>query len=424
MSGERADFSLSDLSKVKGITTPDGRKIEIKKEEKPKAEDELQEEAEESQEDELEEQAETEEVTEEEGEESDDDSEESEEESEEEIEESDESEEESEENEDSEESEEEDDQEDVEIQDSEEDQEEIESEEEDEEQDKEFNVYDFTDGVFESTEDLKRTSELLKANPELKEMLSFYEENGTLLPYLQATQVNVDEISDIDILRESFKLENADLNLSASEMEELFREDVLSRFPVNDEDESRSRIAKIRLKKESAKARSEMKKEQEKLRLPIERDAIKEFEESQKKAEQQLDNQKNKLGYQIRKEIKDGKIDIKLDDTNFVKMNVSPKKLTSMLKNLQSVDIFQDSKGNFDLRRMALAANPDAFISAVSQTFRAEGKKEFINDELKNRKPKGKKKVGVKKETPKKLDIYNMSKDDLKKVKIRRVGRN
>ena len=256
----------------------------------------------------------------------------------------------------------------------------------------EFDVYDFTDGVFESKEDLKKTSELLKENPQLQQMLEFYQENGTLLPWLEATQIDVDSFSDLDILKESFRHENEDLGLTPTELDVLFEDEVLGKFNLESEDDKAKRLGEFRLKKEAAKVRKALKEQQQEFLLPAERDVEKQAKKDQEEADKQLTSAKNKLGFQIRKQIKDGKIKIQTSKDSFIEMKVSPKKLNSLVNNLQDVELFKGEDGNFDLRRMAIMSNVDAFISSITSDAEASGKNKFVKDKLKNRKPKGKRK--------------------------------
>lgn len=255
----------------------------------------------------------------------------------------------------------------------------------------EFNIYEFTEGVFESKDELKRTSDLLKNNPELKQMLEFYEKNGTLLPYLQATQVNVDNFTDLQILQEAFKSENSDLGLTGEELMLMFEEDVLSKYDLESEDETRRKIGAARIKREAAKLRQELKEEQQALLLPKDRDRSVEIAEKLKADQQEkISAQKNKLAFQIRKEIKDGKLEVKVSDDVSVKLEASPKKISDLLDKNPDASLFLTKEGNFDIKRMAILTDTDAFISSVMSQAEVIGKKKFVAEELKGRKPAGK----------------------------------
>ena len=255
------------------------------------------------------------------------------------------------------------------------------------------NIYEITYGVFETEEELKSTSRLLKEHPELKGMLDYYEKNGTLLPYLQATQIDPDNFSDEEIIWQAFRGENAEFGLSDQELRLMFEEDVLSKYEADSEDESRVKIGAARMKKDAAKYRKDFKEDLAALLLPKERDVQGEAAEAlEKQAAQKKEANKNKLAFQIRKEIKDGKIDVKLDDKNSVKLDVSPRKISELLESISDPSFLFDAEGkNFDIKRMAILADPDAFVKSVMKTSAAQGKADFVQEELKGRDPKSKK---------------------------------
>lgn len=409
-----ANFSLDELAKnIKGVKKQDGTELEVeapdeddKKEEDAETEDELRQDEEESSEegDEEEGQDEDEEQSEGDDELQEVDSEEGEEESEEGDQEDN--------DEDSEESDEE-----IEGGDSEEE----ESETEDNPQE-EFNVFEETDGVFETMDGLKEHAQLLKENPELLEMVNYYKSEGDLLPWLQATQVNVDSFSDIDVLREKFKSDNEELGLPADVLETIFEDDILSKYDTENEDENKAKVAKARLKREAAQARKEIKEAQQEFLLPTKRDVSEEEAAQAKENASKLESAKNKLSYQIRKEIKNGEVSVPIDDKGgFIKMKASPKVIDQMISTLQDVAIFQDSKGNFDIQKMAMVSNPKAFVSSVISSSEASGKKKFVDEKLKNRKTKGSKPGSEKSKNDKEKVVVGQG-NWLKGAKIKKVN--
>lgn len=258
---------------------------------------------------------------------------------------------------------------------------------------KEFNALEFSDGEFETEAELKSHIDFLKENPELKGMIEYYRENGTLLPYLQATQIDVDKFSDIEILQEAHKSENENLDLSPDEQLLLFNDEVLSKYPIDDEDESVAKIAKIRLKKAAAKYREELKAEQEALKLPMDRDVSKVTEALEAKSKEdakEKEIQKNKLGFALRKQVKDGKLTVKINDETSVTLDVSSKKISQLLEKTSDQSLFVDKEGNFDLQTMAFLTDKALFIETLSNNFEADGKKKFIKKEMKNRPEKKK----------------------------------
>lgn len=271
------------------------------------------------------------------------------------------------------------------------------------------NIFEITDGVFETEDELKRTSKLLKDNPELKGMLDFYEKNGTLLPYLQATQINPDSFKDEEMLWHQFKTENAELDLPEEDIRLLFEEDVLSKFNLDSNDDTRAKLGSIRMKKEANQIREKIKQDLKSLLLPKERDVNDASKELDAQLAQKKEANKNKLAFQIRKEIKEGKIEVKVDDKISVKLDASPRKISTLLENISDPSFLMTKEGNFDLKRMAILSDPDAFIASVVGNSKVEGKKEFIQTELKGRKPTGKQQGNGAPEPLKKFDPRDSS---------------
>lgn len=258
-----------------------------------------------------------------------------------------------------------------------------------------FNAYEYTDGVFETEQDLKSHVDLLKENPELVSMLEYFREEGTLLPYLQATQIDVDSYSDIDILKMQYQSENKDSGLAEDEIDILFEDEVLSGFQFDedmyDEEElnKRKRVAAVKLKRQADKVRKELKEEQERLKLPTHRDGV-EKQQSEEKA-RALESEKNKLAYTIRKQVsKENKMEIEVEKGNSVTLKVSPKKISSLLEKTSDTSLFKDDEGNFDIKKMAILSDVDSFVKGVVNNSKAKGKQEFIQNDLKGRKPKNK----------------------------------
>ena len=290
----------------------------------------------------------------------------------------------------------------------------------------EFNVYAETDGVFESIDDLKKTSALLKENPELKGMLDYFEENGTLLPYLQATQVDVDQMSDMDVLEGKFRDEYGAHfgNLTDDQISAMFKKKVLSRYDLDSEDEGDKALAIAEMTMDANKLRAELKKEQQTLLLPKDRDDQAERDKKEADKKKALDALKNKLSYQIRKEIKDGKLSVKVNEDTSAMLKVSPKKITSLLDKTSDLSLFTDQNGKFDLQRMAILVDTEGFMSQVQSNLKADGKSDFVKENLKKRpKKKGRKPEGQgKPKETKPLDPRDLR--SFKGVKVKRIGRS
>lgn len=271
--------------------------------------------------------------------------------------------------------------------------EDVEEEEEEQEEVAEgsFNAIEFSKEVFETREEIDNHFELLKENPELVEMLAFYKQTGSLLPYLHAATIDVDSFSDLDVLKAQFQAENSDTGLTQNQMDKLFEKEILSRYELDAEDEDDRVVAEARIKRDAAKFRKQMKEDAAKLRLPKNRDGEESKADAKKAADaaREQEANKNKMAFQIRKFVKDGKMEVKVGDES-VKLPVSPKKLSSFIDGISDIKPFLDSEGDFDLRKVAMAIDPESFIKTISGNAETEGKKKFVREEMKNRKPKKK----------------------------------
>lgn len=265
-------------------------------------------------------------------------------------------------------------------------------EENQDDQEGSLNVYEYTEGVFETEDALKQHLALLKEHPELLDMENYFMKEGNLQPWLEATQVDVDKFSDIDVLKASHQSKYEGKNLDQSDIDFLFEEDVLSRFAVKEEDfeddpeglARRQRAMKLKMKAEADDIRTELKKELAERKLPT-REVNADQAEKQAKADQAL---RNKLAFAIRKEIKDGKLAVRVSEKQSVMLKVSPKKISDLLANSKDPSIYLDAKGNFDLRKMAMSVDPDGFIANLIGDSETNGKEKFVRRELKNRKDK------------------------------------
>jgi len=275
----------------------------------------------------------------------------------------------------------------------------------------EVNMFELSDGVFESKEEFKETAQLLKDNPELLDMLDYYKKEGNLLPYLEATQIDIEGYSDIDILQEAFKSENEEANLSKDDLLILFNDEVLSKYDLDSEDENKVKLGKLKMARDAAEHRKKLKEYQEGLKLPTIRDGSAEDARvaEEEKAKAELSKAKNRLAFDIRKQVKDGRIEVEISEGNSVTLEFSPRKVASLLDKTSDLSLFSDDEGNFDLQMMAMIANKGKFVKSVIDNSETGGQKKFVNKFLKNRKTSGKSPEGKGKpdEKPTKVDVYN-----------------
>lgn len=93
----------------------------------------------------------------------------------------------------------------------------------------------------------------------IKKAVEYYEMYGTLTPYLQATSVDYDSVSDLDIIKSEFEKQNQDLSERARTR--LFEKE-LEKYNLDAYDEDDAEVGKALLMRDANKLRTKLKEEQ------------------------------------------------------------------------------------------------------------------------------------------------------------------
>lgn len=94
----------------------------------------------------------------------------------------------------------------------------------------------------------------------IKKAVEYYETYGTLNPYLQATSVDYDSVSDLDLVKSEFEKQNSDLSERAKNR--LFEKEV-ERYNLDSYDEDDAEVGKALLMRDANKLRTKLKEEQQ-----------------------------------------------------------------------------------------------------------------------------------------------------------------
>lgn len=95
----------------------------------------------------------------------------------------------------------------------------------------------------------------------IKKAVEYYEQYGTLTPYLEAASANYDALNDLDILKLKFDKDNSDL--SAKAREKLFQKE-LEKYNLDEyADEDDREVGQALLKRDANKLRTTLKDEQQ-----------------------------------------------------------------------------------------------------------------------------------------------------------------
>ena len=224
-----------------------------------------------------------------------------------------------------------------------------------------------SNGKAENLEDLfedyksLRESETVFKDDFIKNAVAYYNENGTLNPYLEATAVNFTEMGDEQVMRYNLKKNNP--TLSDRAIERLYQRDVINKYSLDEDkfEEDEVELGKELLKADADKLRNTFVDERKKFVEPVVSET-KEKAENQKIERSEWENtvKSNKTT----KDVLDNKrILISFKDETFSYEVDNPQELQDMtIDNNKFFNLFSDGQGNVDFdkwyRVLTYAADP------------------------------------------------------------------
>lgn len=218
----------------------------------------------------------------------------------------------------------------------------------------------------------------------IKKAVEYYETYGTLTPYLEATSVDYDQLSDVQVMKLAFDKENADLSDKARER--LFAKS-LEKYNLDEYDEEEKEIGEALLKRDATKLRNSLKEEQQQFIQSIQT-----TQQEPQISEEELEAQRA----EARKVIESGVKSVVKD--NMIRVASGEEGINYQLDNINNViDYAQDSSkflstfvsenGNVDWNKwtqvVAFAENPTQFINELIKHGKSLGRKS-MEAELKN----------------------------------------
>lgn len=222
----------------------------------------------------------------------------------------------------------------------------------------------------------------------IKKAVEYYETYGTLTPYLEATSVDYDQLSDVQVMKLAFDKENADLSDKAKE--KLFLK-TLEKYNLDDEyDEEEREIGEALLKRDANRLRKTLNEEKQQFIQSIQ--PIQESQQEPQISEAELEAQRA----EARKVIESGVKSVVKD--NMIRVASGEEGINYQLDNINNVvDYAQDSSkflstfvsenGNVDWNKwtqvVAFAENPTQFINELIKHGKSLGRKS-MEAELKN----------------------------------------
>ena len=254
----------------------------------------------------------------------------------------------------------------------------------------EIDVAELTDGVFGSIDEIKEFAKLLKEDEYLKGAIDYYKTEGTLLPYLEVMNINPAEMSTVDLLRADFEAQYKGLNLSKSDLDVLFEEEVLKAYKLDesDYDERDVRIGKIRADKKANEIRQQLLEVQNKFKQPVR-------DEQPKVSQEEIIAERNKRRKQhsdsLASLLKDGTLSMEVaDQVEPLPLKVSKDKVIGYAMDFTSFAkdyLLKDGKPDYAMltKLTSFASDPVKFSKDLFDHGFNYGKKAIVDKELKNK---------------------------------------
>ena len=249
-----------------------------------------------------------------------------------------------------------------------------------------------SNGKAETLEDLFEDYKILRESENvfkddfIKNAVAYYNENGTLNPYLEATAVNFTEMGDEQVMRYNLKKNNP--TLSDRAIERLYQRDVINKYSLDQDkfEEDEVELGKELLKADADKLRNTFVDEQKKFIEPVVSET-KEKAENQKieRSEWESTVKSNKTT----KDVLDNKrILISFKDETFSYEVDNPQELQEMtIDNNKFFNLFSDGQGNVDFdkwyRVLTYAADPETYEQSLISHGIGLGQEKVVKD-LKN----------------------------------------
>jgi hypothetical protein len=222
-----------------------------------------------------------------------------------------------------------------------------------------------TNGRFSSLEELLELAEKDAPAPQFKDdfiksAVEYYEKNGSLKPFLEAMQMDYDNMEPMELMRHKLRSEYSDLSESA--FNKLYKREVIDKYNLDEDsyEEEDVELGKQLLKKDAESLRQQLKSEQSKFLEP-ENDGQ---DDSQQLAEQWASRvETDSLTQQL---LQSKSVTIEVDGEEFNYEIDNPQQVMEMTKdNSKFFNLFLNEEGEVDLAKwykvVAFALEPDVY---------------------------------------------------------------
>jgi hypothetical protein len=231
------------------------------------------------------------------------------------------------------------------------------------------------DEILERLDSAPQGQEVQFKDDYIKKAVEYYEQNGTLKPFLEAFNTDYDALTPEQLMRNKLREDYADLSESA--FEKLFRREVIEKYNLDEEmnDEEDIELGKQLLSRDAQRIRDEFKKRQDSFLAPSP-DSEAELQEQQEMAENwsKLVNDS-----EFTKQITSEKaITIDIDGEEFNYEIDNPEAVMEMtIDNSKFFNLFLNESGEVDLKKwykvLAFAMEPDVFENTLVRHGRSNG---------------------------------------------------
>jgi len=237
---------------------------------------------------------------------------------------------------------------------------------------------------FEEYKRMRDSSDSQFKDDYIKSAVEYYNANGSLTPYLEATSINYEEMSDQQVMRRNLKQDNP--TLSDKAIERLYQRDIINKYSLDEDkyDEDEVELGKELLKADADKLRSSFVDEQKKFTSPpkTEESQVDQDEINSKWIETVNTNPSTK------NILENKSILVNYNGEKFSYEINDPKQLEEMtVDNNKFFNLFKDQEGNINFdkwyRVLAYASDPDVYDSSLISHGQEIGQEKVVSD-LKN----------------------------------------
>lgn len=238
--------------------------------------------------------------------------------------------------------------------------------------------------LFEEYKSLRDSEKTTFKDDFIKDAVEFYNKTGSLTPYLEATSLNFEEMSDEKIMRHNLKNQNP--TLSDRAIERLYLRDIINKYSLDADrfDEDEVELGKELLKADADKLRKTLVDEQKNFIQP----ESKPEDNSEAEAQQNAFIESVNTNDVTRDLLENKRILVDYNDQSFSYEVEKPEELKEMaLDSSKFFALFQDEKGTIDFdkwyRVASYALDPETYDQSLISHGVGLGQEKVVKD-LKN----------------------------------------